>query len=161
MHNFRIEILSFTFDGDNAFIGLNEYFFQTYIDKMMKTNMFPTNRMICVRITPDFLHLIKRFRYHLLSNKVHMNCLNDLHFIDIKEIQKVLINVPEIVFSNLPLTKMHDSLPINLFSLHNFLILFDKKMFDVAGYFFPISLSLIAYNYKNIGFQVRHFLFEI
>ena len=49
------------------------------------------------------------------------------HFMDINEIQKVLINFPEIVFCNLPLAKMHDSLPINLFSLHNFLIAFDKK----------------------------------
>lgn len=56
---------------------------------------------------------------------------------------------------------MHDSLPIKLFCLHNFLILFNRRIFDAATYFFPISLSLMAYNNKNVGYQLRHYLFEI
>ena len=127
---------------------------------MLKTNLFPKNRRTLVRITPDFLHLIKRFRYRLLSNRIHMNFLNETIFIDMKEIQKVLTHLPEIVFCVINLTKMHDSLPIKLFSLHSFLILFDKKMFDAAGYFFPITLSSIAYNFPQIGYYMRHFLFK-
>lgn len=64
-----------------------------------------------------------------------MNFLNETIFIDVKEIQKVLTHLPEIIFCDINLTKMHDSLPIKLFSLHSFLILFDKKMFDAAGFF--------------------------
>lgn len=89
-----------------------------------------------------------------------MNLLNETFFIDVKEIQKVLTHLPEIIFCDIYLTKMHDSLPIKLFSLHSFLILFDKKMFDAAGYFFPITLPLIAYNFPKIGYHMRHFLFE-
>lgn len=127
---------------------------------MLKTNSFPSGRMICVRISPDFMHLIKRFRYLLLSNRVHMNFMSD-YFIDINEIRKVLVNVPEIVFWDISITKMHDSSPIKLFYLHNFLILFDRRMFDAAAYFFQISLSLMAYNNKNVGYQLRLYLFEI
>lgn len=101
---------------------------------MLKTNSFPSGRMICVRITPDYMHLIKRFRYRLLSNRIHMNFMS-YYFIDINEIRKVLVNVPEIVFWDISITKMHDSLPIKLFCLHNFLIFFNRRMFDTAIYF--------------------------
>lgn len=74
------------------------------------------------------------------------------HFMDINEIQKVLINFPEIVFCNLPLAKMHDSLPINLFSLHNFLIAFDKKKVRRCRIFFPNYIIFNCINFNKYLF---------
>ena len=72
----------------------------------------------------------------------------------------ILKNVPEIVFNNSPMTKMHDSLPLCLFSLHNFIQLFDKRMFESAAYWFPIALTITALNEKDIGYKNRYLFFE-
>lgn len=60
LKNYRIEIVSFTFDGDNAFKNLNEFFYQTYIRKLIKSNIYLNQKILTVRITPDFSHIIKR-----------------------------------------------------------------------------------------------------
>lgn len=72
----------------------------------------------------------------------------------------ILKNVPEIVFNNSPKTKMHDSLPLCLFSLHNFFQLFDKKMFESAAFWFPIALAITALNEKDIGYKNLYLFFE-
>ena len=84
----------------------------------------------------------------------------DSPVIDIDEVQSVLKNIPPIVFSDIPLTKMHDVLPMTLFSLSNFVQLFEKKMYFAAAYWFPISISITAKNAKNIGYQNRMFLYQ-
>ena len=117
---------------------------------MLKNYLIPSGRIICVRISPDFLHLMKRFRHRFLTHRIH-----------IIEIRKILSHVPEIVFSDLSITKMHDSLPMNLFSLYNFLLLFDKKKFDATGYFFTVTIAFMAYHMNNLGYHMRHFLFEL
>lgn len=53
---------------------------------------------------------------------------------------------------------MHDSLPLTLFSLINFLKLFDKKMYHEAAFWFPITLCISSMNHKN--HQNRGFLLE-
>lgn len=136
LHDYRIEVVSFTFDSDNAYTEINDLFFQSYISKLLKTNIFFTGRVMMVRISPDLGHIVKRLRYRLLSCNVHMNFEEDPPFIDIQHIPIALPHVPEIVFCNSKMTKMHDSLPMSLFTLHNFLILFDMKMFIAAAYFF-------------------------
>lgn len=113
-----------------------------------------------VRISPDLGHIVKRLRYRLLSCNVHMNFEEDSPFINIQQIRIALPHVPEIVFCNSKMTKMHDSLPMSLFTLHNFFILFDMKMFIAAAYFFPIVLTIIASDFKDIGYELRHFCFE-
>ena len=55
---------------------------------------------------------------------------------------------------------MHDNLPLTLFSLNNFIELFEKKRYDSSAFWFPISLSITAYSKKDIGFLNRNFLFE-
>ena len=160
LHRYRVEIVSFSFDGDKAFKILHQVFYQSYINTVLKSNSILNYKIKCVRISPDFLHLGKRFRYRFLSNKLHINFKKNSPFIDIKQIQMILKNVPDIVFNNSPMTKMHDSLPLCLFSLHNFIQLFDKKMFESAAFWFPIALTIAAYNEKEIGYKNRYLFFE-
>lgn len=77
--------------------------------------------------------------------------------LDIQKVQRVLKNVPPIVFLDLPITKMHDQLAIILFSLQNFILLFENKMYYEAAYWFPISIFITAMHYKNVGYQNRIF----
>lgn len=81
--------------------------------------------------------------------------------IDVEKLKKIFNNIPLIVFDNSRITKMHDNLPLSLFSLHNFLILFDKKEYEMAAFWFPIVLCIVAMNKKNIGYYNRHLFFEI
>ena len=90
-----------------------------------------------------------------------MNFGENSVFIDIQQIRSILKHVPDIVFCNDKMTKMHDSLPLSLFSLHNFLILFDKKLFVAAAYWFPIAISMMAFDMKSIGYEMRHLCFEV
>ena len=64
---------------------------------MLKNNLIPSGRIICVRISPDLLHLMKRFRYRFLTHRIRMIFLDINSFIDRIEIRKILSHVPEIV----------------------------------------------------------------
>lgn len=55
---------------------------------------------------------------------------------------------------------MHDILPITLFSLANFVELFEKKIYYASAFWFPISITITAMNAKNIGYKNRMFLFQ-
>lgn len=160
LHNFRVEVVAFSFDGDNAYYSMNQIFYESFINRMIKKNFLPLGRAIIIRIAPDFLHIVKRLRYRLLSSIIHMGFSIYSPILNIEIIQKVLKNIPPIVFSDIPLTKMHDSLPLTLFSLNNFLTLFDKKMYHEAAFWFPITLCITSMSHKLIGYQNREFLLE-
>ena len=40
LHNLRVEIVSFTFDGDNGYSNLNELFYQSNINRLKKKHIF-------------------------------------------------------------------------------------------------------------------------
>ena len=152
LHNYRIEVVSFAFDGDQAYRCLHEDFYKTYISNMINLNQFPNKRMTKVRVISDFMHIIKRLR--VSKFKIQSP------FIDISEIKKILKHIPPIVFDNSRITKMHDILPLSLFSLQNFIILFEKKRYLDAAFWFPISLTIIALNSNNIGYSNRQLFLE-
>ena len=81
----------------------------------------------------------------------------DSPILNIEKIKLVLKNIPPIVFLDHQLTKMHNSLPLALFSLNNCIKLFEKKMYNETAFWFPVSISIAAMNYKNIGYQNRIF----
>lgn len=58
--------------------------------------------------------------------------------IDVEKLKNIF--KPLIVFDNSGITKMHDNLPLSLFSLKNFLILFKRKEYDISVFWFPIVL---------------------
>ncbi len=69
--------------------------------------------------------------------------------------------LPHVIWNDEPYAKMHDSLPLILFSPENFLSLLEKRYFTEAAYFLPISLSILAYSYKNIGYLTRIYLLQV
>ena len=113
---------------------------------MIKRNTIPLGRKISIRISPNYSHIVKRLRYRILSHRIHMGFTMDSPVIDMNEERRVLKNIQPIVFSDVPLTKMHDVLPLTLFSLSNFVQLFEKELFFAAAFWFPISVIIRARN---------------
>ena len=74
-----------------------------------------------------------------------MNFSKNSTFIDINNIKQIFKNIPSIVFDDTQITKMHDSLPLTLFSLNTFIELFEKKCYDSSAFWFPIFFLIIAY----------------
>ena len=101
-----------------------------------------------IRISPDFMHLCKRLRYRLLSNLVHMNFGEKSVFVDIQQIRSILKHVPEISFFNDKMTKIHYSLPLSLFSLHENKI--TKK--NLIGHLNSIFLVYQEYYFNAINY---------
>ena len=158
--NRRITIKSFAFDGDNAYKQLHTMYFESYIHKVLKSNQINTSYTHSLRIVSDYLHLLKRLRYRLLSSIIHSGFNTDTDKILVDELQKVLDEMGEVVWRNEPYTKMHDKLPLELFKTENLLKLIESKQFTAAAYWFPITLSNIAINQKDIGFEYRDFLLK-
>lgn len=61
LHNHRIETVSISFDGDNAYKNLNQSFYESFINRMIKQNIIPLGRMLSLRISPDYSQIIKRY----------------------------------------------------------------------------------------------------
>lgn len=40
LHNHRIEIVAFSFDGDNAYSNMNQLFYDSFINRMLKKNLY-------------------------------------------------------------------------------------------------------------------------
>lgn len=89
-----------------------------------------------MRIVGDPLHLFKRLRYRLFNNIIHVGFNLNSIFINLKKLRDVLNYLQTAVFRSDALSKMHDSLPILLFSWKSLIILFENKMYTEIGYFF-------------------------
>lgn len=159
--NFRINIKSYAFDGDRAYRHLHISFYESYIHSVLIKNAIVTKtKSVKLRISSDYSHLSKRLRYRLLSHLIHPGFIVDSPAIDLEIVKKILSDLPSVVWSNAPFTKMHDRLPSELFKIDNFLKLFNSGNFVAAAYWFPISLSGIAINESDVGFYMREFLLE-
>ena len=157
--NQNIVIKSFAFDGDTAYSILHEDYYNSYILTALhkgKLN-FKTNG---IRTVSDFLHLMKRLRYRVLSCLIHSGFFLESLSIDMKRIKKILHTLPPVIFNNLPYTKMHDRLPTMLFSPSSFISLFKAKAFCAVGYWFPITAAIIAMDGDNLSRSGRMFFLE-
>ena len=107
----------------------------------------------------DPLHILKRGRYRLLSNNLVPIFKND-NIINIAE-AKAILNLPEVVFYDAKITKMKDSLPIKLFNLENFYLLYQLQNNDLTAYFFPFTMMLAALDIPFINIDERVDFLEI
>ena len=108
--NRNITVKSFAFDGDNAYSELHKIYYESYIHKAIKEHTISFDRTRTIRVVSDYLHIIKRLRYRLLSCILHCGFdLNDVS-IELESIKKILNQLPNIVWNNEPYTKMHDKL---------------------------------------------------
>ena len=156
----NIIIKSYAFDGDNAYLELHKMYYESYISKAIKTEKINIKRTQTIRVVSDYLHILKRLRYRLLSCIIHAGFNMETASILLEDLQNILNDLPPIVWCNEIYTKMHDKLPLELFKLENFLKLLDNSHFAAAAYWFPIALSLVAITGNDLGFQNRLFLLQ-
>ena len=158
LKNRNIVIRSYAFDGDSAYKELHNIYYESYISKAIAEHKINFDRTRKFRVVSDFLHLIKRLRYRLLSAIIHAGFSVDEGIINVDEL-KLLFGLPDIVWNDEYYTKMHDKLPLKIFSIENFVRLMEVKKYHAAAFWFPISMSLFAINSPNLGYEIRkHFL---
>lgn len=140
--NMNINIRAFSFDGDNAYSELNQQFYISYTKTLFERSNIFNIHLNFKRISPDPLHLYKRLRYRLLSNRIHSGFSRKNPFIDLFRLRAVLKHLPSSVFNNTPISKMHDELPLSLFSVHSLKILYEKKNLWHSHTFFQLHAQL-------------------
>ena len=156
----RIVVKSYAFDGDNAYKQLHLMYFESYIKKVIETNKISETNTHALRVVSDYLHFLKKFRYRLLSSILHAGFSEESDKIIVEELMSLLDGMGEAVWCNEKFTKIHDKLPLELFKTENLLKLIENKQFVEAAYWFPITLSNIALNQEDIGFEYRDFLIK-
>ena len=156
----RINIKSYAFDGDNAYLELHKIYYESYIHSIIQKETINIKKTQVIRTVSDYLHILKRLRYRLLNSTVHAGFDQSANPIILDDIQNILNNVPPVVWCNEQYTKMHDKLPLELFKLGNFLKLIEENHFAAAAFWYPIALSLTAITSQDIGYQNRLFLLQ-
>jgi hypothetical protein len=71
----------------------------------------------------DPLHMLKRIRYRFLSGDLRVGADERIEIFTITKI-KAAVKLPGIIFDNPRITKMHDFLPLQLFSRETILAAF-------------------------------------
>ena len=148
-HN--IIIRSFAFDGDTTYMTLHRNFFYFYMAIIFERKNVFNIHLNVQRVDSDPLHLYKRLRYRLLSCIIHCGFTNGKPFIDIEKVRDLLDDLPSVVFENNVLTKMHDVLPLLLFSPQNVIKLFRNGLLIETTFWFPIECSIIAFDNDSLN----------
>lgn len=161
----HIVIKGYAFDGDSTYRKMHFNYFNLWAQKVIDgSNIFDNSVHDRLRIISDPLHLFKRARYRLLKTLQGCSILAGFDafspHIDISAIDSVL-KLPSVVFLDSQITKMHDSLPMMLFSLNSLNKLFIHKEIPSLAYFIPWSLFLNAFTVQDISDNIRYDLFEI
>ena len=156
----RINIKSYAFDGDNAYLELHKMYYESYIHSVLEKETINIKKTQVIRTVSDYLHLLKRLRYRLLNCIVHAGFDQESTPIILEDLQNILDYLPPVVWCNEPYTKMHDKLPLELFKIENFLKLFEENHYAAAAFWYPIALSLTAISAQDIGYQNRLFLLQ-
>lgn len=165
LKNNKITIKGYAFDGDSAYSELHEEYFYHFAERVLDAeNAFSVSPKDHLRIISDPLHIFKRARYRLLKIKsgtaIIAGFSTDSPKIDLEAIQQTLKLAP-VVFLDAQMTKMHDSLPIALFSTKSFLQLIKTDNYPAILYFFPWVLFLAAISNTNLSANIRYDLMEI
>jgi hypothetical protein len=114
-YEFGFRVMGLAFDADSACSGLHEEFRKLWKPRIEIAPHIPLDLeprfIIC-----DRFHLMKRIIYRWVSSVVSIGFRKDAQLsFSTKRIQEWTI-VPPLVFVNSLVTKMHDSLPLRLFS---------------------------------------------
>ncbi|KAK8877866.1 hypothetical protein M9Y10_004629 [Tritrichomonas musculus] len=158
----KILIKSFAFDGDGCYNSLHRNYYQSYINTILKKPIIPIIKKFQVqRVSTDGLHLFKRFRYRILSCRVHPGFHKKSSFIEIESLIRTLNFLPTIVFNNERITKMNDHLPLLLFQKMSLMTLIGNRNYIAASFWLPITSSIIALTDKSLSFEWQQYFFEI
>ena len=111
--------------------------------------------MIC-----DPLHMLKRARYMILKKIPLAISIQENTSIFSHTILELQLKIPSIVFNDSPITKMHDILPLTLFSIENLFTLYDNNI-TAFVYFTPWTMLIEAMTNENINLGNRLFILEV
>jgi hypothetical protein len=129
----HITLGAFAVDGDTQYEPIhskqdesNRFIFQS-LGTIPTTQKF---RIIC-----DPLHLLKRVRYRLTKpTPMVIGFSEDSLELNLSALKELLgLNLPEVIFCDAQITKMHDSLPIVLFRFQHLLSILDASIQDPRG----------------------------
>ena len=156
----RIMVIGYSMDGDSTYRKLHDRFYTEYEETVRSDNRFVNfSKISSCLIVSDPLHILKRARYRLLGSIVHAGLTNSTEAIDADALAAVL-NLPSKVFSSQKFTKMHDDLPISLFSFESLVHLADEKPVYLA-YFLPFCLLNIGLSEKGLSIEERINFLEV
>jgi hypothetical protein len=112
---FDLIVCGLAFDGDSCYNSIHDIFFRSWSlhvnDRLL---LFP-DMLIDSVIISDPLHLLKRICYRLIRTTLLMGLEHEELLFSIKRFQPIGFLSP-IVFLQSRVSKMHDSLPLELFS---------------------------------------------
>jgi hypothetical protein len=113
--HFHLNVCGVAFDGDSCFNRIHQDFSQTWIRSINdRLEFFPSLPFRPVVIC-DPLHLMKRIRYRWVARQLSIGFGSEQLFFSMTRIKEAGFLSP-IVFLDSHLSKMHDSLPLQLFS---------------------------------------------
>lgn len=104
--------------------------------------------------------LIKRFKYQLFGVEIFAGFIVSEIFFNVEKLKQLFPHLSDIIWQDDLMTKMHDHLPLLLFGPENFVFLLETHNFVEASYFMPISLSILAFDGKNVSYSNRMFLLQ-
>lgn len=155
-----VRVIGYAMDGDSTYRKLHRKFFIEYEQKIRLNSSFVNFSGLSSRlIVSDPLHVLKRARYRLLGSQVHTGLTNSSNQIDIKRLSQIL-RLPSKVFCNQPFTKMHDDLPVSLFSLDTFVTLAAEEP-SYLSYFLPFCLLNAGLSERQLSLEERINFFEV
>ena len=153
--------LGYAMDGDTAYSKLHKTFYANYSRKIKIDPFFNNFSLISNTrlIISDPLHVLKRARYRLLATDTYLGMTKGSDVISI-DVLKSVLSLPSKVFSEQKFTKMHDDLPISLFSLSSLVEIYEKQP-GYAAYFLPFCLLNAALSEKGLCVEERINFLEV
>jgi hypothetical protein len=152
----RITVGGFATDGDSAYDDFHE--------EQVRLNLVHFRKKPCdiplkqrYRAISDILHILKRARYRMLKKTMMViGLVTSSAELNLRRLTDLLSDdLSPIVFSDEPITKMHDSLPMVLFRFEVLLRLYEARELGWVAYFFPWVLLNEAMSHKDVPTGVR------
>ena len=139
----NFKVVGYSSDGDSGYWDYRNSNIKKW--NQMKRPILDDSTVL---FSNDPLHILKRGRYRLLSH----NLVQLFKYEDQISIQliKELTNLPDAIFDNSQMTKMHDFLPIRLFTIETLDILLYAELYSEASYFVPFVLINEALSTPNL-----------
>jgi hypothetical protein len=154
-------IISYVFDGDSCFTILHSELQQHWnieiFEEAMPNMIFNTRARR--RIITEPLHVLKRIHYRFLSGPFRIGVGHDQTEFCIGDVRDKL-PLPPIVFDNSRITKMHDSLTLELVSQASLHQIFNNCMPLAFLAFFPWFLLVAGLTNWNFSTKTRCDIFE-
>lgn len=157
----NVECVGYAMDGDTTYSKMHKEFYSKY-EREIRTNPSLDNYSWITEkklVVSDPLHLLKRARYRMLAAETSLGLTEGSEIIRADTLREVL-TLPSKVFSNHKFTKMHDDLPVSMFSLSSLIELYEKQPCYTA-YFLPFCLLNAALCEKDLVIEERFNFIEL